>query len=106
MPNMNALSAAQSSNPQPADHRPPKPTTGVDPLNVLAWVDEDRLLLKDRTMRGLHRRVIARKGEQPSAEVWVAAVAIADKIDRSRITYRYAELDGFWFLWITWKEKR
>jgi len=103
---MSAQTAVTPSNATGADHRPPKPTTGVDPLNVLAWVDEDRLLLKDRTRRGLHRRVIARKGEQPSAEVWVAAVAIADKIDRSRITYRYAERDGFWFLWIAWKDKR
>lgn len=72
----------------------------------LAWVDDDRLLIKDRTRRGLHRRMIARKGERPSAELWVEAVAIADKIDRSRITYQYAERDGFCFLWITWKEQK
>lgn len=81
-------------------------TARIDPLNVLAWVDEDRLLLKDRTRHGLHRRVIARKGESPNAEVWVAAVAIDDKIERERITFRYAEHDGFWFLWIVWKEHK
>ena len=92
MTNLNAQSAARSSS-------------AVDPLNVLAWLDEDRILLKDRTRLGLHRWVIARKGDLPDAEVWVAAVAIADKIDRDRITHRYVQYGDFWYLWIFWKEK-
>lgn len=90
-----------NSNAQPAARY----STAVDPLNVLAWLDEDRILLKDRTRQGLHRRVIARKGDMPDAEVWVAAVAIADKIDRERITHRFVQYGEFWFLWIFWKEK-
>lgn len=77
----------------------------VDPLQVLAWLDEDRILLKDRTRRGLHRRVIARKEQLPNVDMWVAAVVIADKVDQDRITYRFLQRGEFWFLWIFWKDK-
>jgi len=80
-------------------------SSAVDPLNVLAWVDEDRLLIKDRTRHGLHRRVIARKGGMPSAELWEQAVSLHDKVDRERLTHWFVRQGEFGVLWITWKDK-
>lgn len=104
MTNMNAPSAAPLSIAQPTNRQPPEPTSTVDPLKVLAWVDDDRLLIKDRTKHGLHRRVIARKGGAPNAE-WVRAVSIYDNVELERITHWYVQQGEFCFLWIFWKEK-
>jgi len=93
MNNLNAPAAERSSAPQQ-----------LDPQKVLAWVDEDRLLIKDRTRHGLHRRVIARKGAAPNHE-WVRAVSISDKVAMERIKHWYVEQDEFCYLWIFWKEK-
>lgn len=76
----------------------------LDPQQVLAWVDDDRLLIKDRTRHGLHRRVIARKGAAPHHE-WVRAVFISDKVAMERIKHWYVEQGEFCYLWIFWKEK-
>ncbi len=77
MTNLNVLPAAKSSY-------------VVDPLNVLAWVDDDRLLIKDRTKHGLHRRVIARKDSRPQEE-WLQAVSIHDQVPMERIIHRYVQ---------------
>lgn len=98
MNNLNAQTAAKSSSDQPS-------AGGVDPEKVIAWLDDDRLLIRDRTRHGLHRTVIARKDERPSAELWVQAVSIRDKVERERITHWFVQQGEFEILWITWKEK-
>ncbi len=90
MTNINAQPAAKSS-------------ITVDPSRVLARVDDELLLIKDRTKHGLHRRVIARKGCLPNAE-WVRAVSIHDNVELERIKHWYAQQDEYWLLWIFWKE--
>lgn len=91
MTNLNVPSAARSS-------------TAVDPLKVLAWAGDDRVLLKDCTRQGLHRTVIARKDEQPDASVWLEAVSIHDGVAHERLTSWFVQQDDYWILWITWKE--
>lgn len=92
MTNLNAPTAAKSSG-------------AVDPQKVIAWVDEDRLLVFDRTRHGLHRRVIARKDGCPNADVWLEAIHIHDKVDRNQLTHWFVQQDDFVFLWIIWKDK-
>lgn len=104
MNNLNAQNAASSSSVQ-SDRQPPETMSRVDPQKVIAWLDDDRLLLRDRTRHGLHRTVIARKDGQPNAELWVQAVSIRDKIERKRITHWFVQQGEFGVLWITWKEK-
>lgn len=78
-------------------------SSAIDPQKVIAWLDEDRLLVYDRTRHGLHRRVIARKAGYPSAEVWLEAISIHDKVERERLTHWFVQQGEFGYLWITWK---
>lgn len=80
-----------------------KPVSSVRPTNrPLAWIGADRLLLDDVTRYGLHRRVVARKGEPPNVGDYLSTA-------QGRTTanvYAWCVLrdDGFWYLWIVWKE--
>ncbi len=50
-----------------------------DPEQPLSWVGADRLLLNDVTPAGLHRKVIARKGEAPNVDDWLRATRIESR---------------------------
>jgi hypothetical protein len=75
----------------------------MDLTRPLAWVGEgkkDRVILDDITRRGLHRLVVARKGEPMEAEAWLAAARQKAGKD---VTSWIVEQDGFFILWIVWK---
>jgi hypothetical protein len=68
----------------------------------LAWIGNDRLLLNDRTTTGLRRRVIACKDEMPyQVEHLCQAYREAGK---AKVDSWMFEQDGFYYLWIVWKE--
>ena len=72
----------------------------------VAWVGDDkadRLLISDRTRYGLHRRVVARKGEEMNVEAWLQSVE--NESSASEIFHWLVEIDGFYFLWMVWKNK-
>jgi len=68
----------------------------------LAWIGSDRLLLNDRTIYGLRRKVIARKDEIPNV-VGLLVVAFQEARD-AQVHWWLVERDEFYFLWIVWKE--
>lgn len=83
-----------SSGPRGAVRPPDKP---------LAWVGHDRLLLDDRTVYGLRRKVIARKDDIPNQVTWLqAAYQQAGTADVH--WWLVQRNDGFVYLWIVWKE--
>lgn len=73
----------------------------------IAWVGPDkadRLLISDVTKYGLHRTVVARKGEVMDIEAWRQAVfseAIHNEVDEFLV-----QIDDFWVLWLVWKEAK
>jgi hypothetical protein len=69
----------------------------------LAWINGDRLLTDDVTIFGLRRYVVARRDDPPDVR------AHLDMIENAHPTANvYAwcveKDDGFWYLWIVWKE--
>lgn len=68
----------------------------------LAWVGDDRLLLNDKTIYGLRRKVLARKGEIPNM-VGLLEVAYREA-GNARVHHWLFERDEFYLLWIVWKE--
>ena len=73
----------------------------------LAWVGEDkndRLLISDVTPFGLHRTVVARKGDIPDVVAWQQAVMSEAK--HNPIHHWIVEIGEFGVLWIVWKDKR
>jgi hypothetical protein len=77
-----------------------------DLLKPIAWVGtdkSDRLLISDVTPYGLHRTVVARKGEVMDIEAWQQAV---DSEARGRAVECFlVEVGEFFILWMIWKEK-
>ena len=75
-----------------------------DITHPLAWVGpdkKDRLLIDDVTPRGLHRKVVARKGEMMNTVDWLNA-AMSDA-KGAEVRHWLIEKDGYWFLWMIWK---
>lgn len=73
------------------------------PKNPLAWVGNDRLLLDDRTVYGLRRKVIARKDDFPDYAAWLGAAY--QQAGRAVVRWWIVQKnDGFVYLWIVWKE--
>lgn len=69
----------------------------------IAWVGHDRILLDDVTPLGLHRRVIACKGEPPNMVSFLQAAY--QEAGDAKVHYWLAwKADGFCYLWIVWKE--
>ena len=69
----------------------------------LAWIGSDRLLLEDVTRFGLHRQGVARKGEPPNVEIYLSTVQ--RRYSNADVSHWLVEReDGFWYLWIVWKE--
>lgn len=71
----------------------------------IAWVGADkadRLLISDVTPSGLHRTVVARKGDVMDVEAWVQAVQ--SEARKNEIEGFLVEVDGFYILWLIWKE--
>ena len=66
----------------------------------LAWVGNDRLLLDDESRCGLRRRVLANRGDVPNQVAHVAEVYRRS----NRVRFWMFERDGYWYLWIVWKE--
>jgi hypothetical protein len=77
----------------------------MDVHQPLAWFGEDRLVLKDCTPYGLHRRVIARKlgNGEIDVEVWLRATQ-ADSAGRPVYGWLVYGEDLFSYLWLVWKE--
>lgn len=71
----------------------------------LAWIGmdkADRLLADDVTIFGLRRMVVARKDEPPN----VSDYLMTAQAQTTGQVYAWCVLkeDGFWYLWIVWKE--
>jgi hypothetical protein len=77
----------------------------IELIDPIAWVGEDRLLLKDRTSYGLNRRLIARKHVEPDVEAWLTACE--KEANGAEIWGWLAKLvhEDFYVLWIVWKDK-
>jgi hypothetical protein len=76
-----------------------------DLLKPIAWVGTDkadRLLISDVTPSGLHRTVVARKGEVMDVEAWLGAVV--SEARGNEVDGWLVEIGEFWFLWLIWKE--
>ena len=74
--------------------------------NPIAWVGADkadRLLISDVTRYGLHRTVVARKGELMDMVSWLTTVMGA--AGENKVHHWLVEIDGFCFLWMVWKEQ-
>lgn len=71
-------------------------------VNPLARIGNDRLLLDDVTVHGLHRQVIARKFEPPDVDIYLATVR--QKCPDAKVSTWMIEKDEFFFLWMVWKE--
>ena len=80
----------------------------IRPVSLpIAWVGPDkadRLLASDVTRYGLHRTVVARKGDLMDIEGWLGAVA--SEARENEIESWLVEIEGFWILWMCWKERR
>ncbi len=70
----------------------------------LAWVGSDRLVLKDRTRYGLHRRVVVRKGDMPDVYGWLTACM--NEAGGADVHHWLVEQGEFYVLWIVWKDGR
>jgi hypothetical protein len=68
----------------------------------IAWIGADRLLLNDITIYGLHRKVIVRKDDIPNV-VGFVQVALQEARN-AKVHWWLVEKNGFYFLWIVWKE--
>lgn len=69
----------------------------------LAWIGSDRLLLNDKTVYGLRRKVVARKEEIPNV-VQLLQAAFQEARD-AQVYWWLVEKDNVYFLWIVWKER-
>ena len=77
-----------------------------DVMKPIAWVGADkadRLLISDVTRYGLHRTVVARKGEVMDIETWQQA--IASEAQSNEVTCFLVEIGEFFILWMIWKSK-
>lgn len=77
--------------------------SSIDPKNPIAWVSEDRILLNDVTRHGLHRKVIARKYEPMDVELWLNSVQ--NDAGENKVSGWLVEREGFFYLWLVWKDK-
>jgi hypothetical protein len=69
----------------------------TEPLELLP--NGDVLLADDITAFGMRRIVIARKYAPPNAEEYLARAA------KQASAWCVPKEDGYWYLWIVWKEK-
>lgn len=68
----------------------------------IMWIGDDRLLLNDRTIYGLRRKVVARKGEIPNV---VQALQVAfQEARRAQVRWWLVQKEQNFYLWIVWKE--
>jgi len=77
-----------------------------DTQDPIAWVGSDlsdRLLISDVTPYGLHRTLVARKGEVMDVDTWMQAVQ--SEARKNPVEGFLVEIGEFWFLWLLWKEK-
>lgn len=72
------------------------------PDKPLAWVGPDRLLLDDKTVYGLRRKVIARKDDIPNQAAWLQAAY--QQAGTANVHWWLVQKDNFYYLWIVWKE--
>lgn len=79
--------------------------SGLRPVDKpVFWIGHDRVLCNDKTVYGLRRKVIARKDEPPNCVTWIAVAIEEAKPVMPKWWLARRESDGFWLLWITWKE--
>jgi hypothetical protein len=72
----------------------------------IAWVGadlSDRLLISDVTRFGLHRTVVARKGELMDIDAWLQAAA--SEARKNEVEGFLVEIGEFFVLWLLWKER-
>jgi len=75
----------------------------IEQIKPVAWVGEDRLVLKDITRYGLNRRVIARKNVEPDVEAWLAVCE--KEANGAEVWGCLVQVENFYVLWIVWKER-
>lgn len=78
-----------------------------DLQHPIAWVGADkadRLLISDVTPSGLHRTVVARRGDLMDIEAWQDAVA--SEAMHNNVECWLIEKDDFFILWMCWKEHK
>lgn len=75
----------------------------IDLINPIAYVGEDRLVLKDVTRWGLNRRVVARKGDVPNVYEWL--ISCTSEAKDVEVYHWIVEVGEFYVLWIVWKER-
>ncbi len=69
----------------------------------LAWVGPDRILLDDVSCFGLHRWVIARKEYCPDQVSFL--LEAFNRAGEAEVRWWLLwKDDGYWYLWISWKE--
>ncbi len=75
----------------------------MDVSKPIAWVRGDRLVVDDKTVYGLRRIVVARKGDLPELYDWLT---MAQKQAGMKEVYFWLVMkdDGFGWLWLVWKE--
>lgn len=77
-----------------------------DVQKPIAWVGEDksdRLVISDVTRFGLQRRVVARKDALMDVDMWLSA--IQSEARGNQVYWWQVYVDGFYFLWMVWKEQ-
>lgn len=80
-------------------------SSGLRPLDrPLAWIGTERLLCDDTTIFGLRRMVVARKGEPPNVTDYL--VTAQERTTATVCAWCVLKDDGFWYLWIVWKETK
>lgn len=75
----------------------------IDLIDPIAWVGEDRLVVKDCTRYGLNRRVIARKGDLPNVYDWL--MHCNQEANDMQVYHWMVEVESYYVLWIVWKDK-
>lgn len=80
----------------------------MDVQKPIAWVGPDkadRLVISDVTPYGLHRTVVARKGEELMDVVAWLQTVMSEARD-NEVHYWTVWKEPFWFLWMVWKETK
>lgn len=68
----------------------------------LRWIGADRVLLDDVTVYGLRRWVVARRDEPPEV---ADLLEIAAGMTKAEVyAWCIEKDDGYWYLWMVWKE--
>lgn len=71
------------------------------PNEPLMWFGHDRVVMDSISRLGLHRWVIARKGEPPKTDEYLASAA--RRAGDGEVLFWEFEQDGYFYLYMVWK---